>query len=120
LSLEGFIETQIESVDDLRALVLFFHTPETGRTAADVSGKLYLTPAAAETVLARLAGKGWLAVSGRPARYRFQPPAPELTRLIEHLVEWDRERPVTLIKMIYEKTKGSQALANADKIKRGK
>ena len=116
LSLEEFIETQIESVDDLRALVLFFHTPETERTADEAGGKLYLTPAVAETVLTRLAGKGWLAVSGKPARYRFQPPAPELARLIEQVVELDRERPVTLIKMIYEKLQA----ANAGKIKKRK
>jgi hypothetical protein len=120
LSLEEFIETRIESVDDLRALLLFYHTPETEHTAVEVGGKLYLTPAVAETVLARLAGKGLLTGSGKPARYRFQPPSPELARLIEQLVELDRERPVTLIKMIYEKPKGIHAFAHAFKIKKRK
>ena len=120
LSLEEFIETRIESVDDLRALLLFYHTPETERDAIETGGKLHVTPATAESALMRLAGKGLLAASGKPARYRFQPQSPELARLIQQLVELDRERPVTLIKMIYEKPGNIQAFANAFKVKKKK
>ena len=122
LSLEEFIETRIEAVDDLRTLLLFYSTPDQEQDAAGIGGKLYLTPAAATVVLCRLAKKGLLAAKGKPPRYRFQPQPPELDRIIRQLVELDRERPVTLIKMIYEKPKpkGIQAFANAFKIKKRK
>ena len=118
MNIEEFIKTHIESLDELRALLLFHAHAEMRRTADEVAGKLYILPEAAARLLARLTAKGFLAADGEPAYYRFQPQTAELAELIRELADLDRKRPVTLIKMIYERPPGIQAFADAFKIKK--
>ena len=85
---------------------------------AEISVKLNLQVPAATRALIRLVGDGLLAGDGDPMRYHFSPKSPELARLTWELSELDRERPVTLIKMIYERTTDIQAFAAAFKLKK--
>ena len=80
--------------------------------------KLNIQVAATTEALIRLVGDGLLAGEGDPMRYRFWPKSPELGRSVAELSEMDRERPVTLIKMIYERTRDIQAFADAFKLKK--
>jgi hypothetical protein len=118
LTLEEFIKTQIASVDELRALLLFQVSPQTNWDAAGLAGKLYLRPVVAAAVLSRLAAKGFLAADGDPPRYRFQPKSDEFAQRVAELAEVDRKLPVTLINMIYGMPKDLQAFADAFKIKK--
>lgn len=119
MKIEEFIKSQIASVDELRALLLFRASPQTSRDADGTAVKLYIPPSVAANVLARLAAKGFLVADGeRPNYYRFQPQTPELAGLIGELAELDRQRPVTLIKMIYDRPKQVQAFADAFKLKK--
>ena len=120
MKLEEFIKTHIESVDDLRSLLLFHGAPQAQMDANEVAGKLYLPPITAEKILARLAAKGLLAGIAESRRYRYQPDSAESARLIAELVELDQIRPVSLINMIYPPMKGIQAFADAFKIKKDK
>ena len=118
MDLEEFIRTQLESVDDLRALLLLHGTPQREWDVMSVAGKLYLPPERAKTVLERLAGKKFLAAASQPPRYRFQAPSPEIERLVEEVAALDRERPVTLIGMVYAWPEAVRAFAEAFKIKK--
>lgn len=82
----------------------------------EISVKLNIQVPATTQALIRLVGDGLLAGEGDPMRYRFQPRVEELARLTTELSQMDHERPVTLIKMIYDRTRDIQAFANAFKI----
>jgi hypothetical protein len=118
LNIEEFIGTQIESLDELRAVLLFHSQPGVARDADEAAGKLYIPPAAATRVLDSLVKRGILAVQGEPRRYTYQPASKDLERLIAELASLDREKPVTLIKMVYSKPKDIQAFADAFKIRK--
>jgi hypothetical protein len=118
LNLEEFIKTQLESVDDLRALLLLHSEPHVEWDALNLAVKLYIQPAAATAVLTRLTAKNFLTADGQPVRYRFQPQSPELLQLVKELAELDRQRPVTLINLIYARPEDLRAFADAFKIKK--
>ena len=120
MNIEEFIKAHIESVDELRALLLFHSQPEVARGVDETAGKLYMAPAGVATILETFAKKGFLAASGQPRRYVFRPESKELEALIHELARLDREKPVTLIKMVYSKPKDVDAFANAFKIRKEK
>lgn len=118
MNLEEFIKTQLSSVDELRALLLLHSNPSVEWDGAALAGKLYVQPAAAMSILKQLSAKGFLVAAGDPIRYRFQPQSPELLQLVKELAELDRQRPVTLINMIYGHRGDIQAFAEAFKLKK--
>lgn len=118
MKIEEFIRTQIESVDELRTLLLFHSAPGVTRDADEIAGKLYIPPAAVVGILESLTKKGILATAVEPNRYVFQPQSKELESLIEQLAKLDQEKPVTLIKMVYSGPKDIQAFADAFKIRK--
>ena len=99
-SLEEFITTQIQSLDQLRVLLLCRKYPEANWDADEVGCRLKLPPGRAPATLAELAAKRLLAASGNSGCYRYQPQSIELMRLVDQLAELDRVRPVTLVNMI--------------------
>lgn len=120
MSLEEFIKTQIESVDELRALLLLSSAPHVQWDALAVAARLYLRPAIASKVLARLAGKQFLAGGDQPEHYRYQPQTQELADWVKAIAELDRKQPVTLINMVYSRPRDLQAFSDAFKIKKEK
>jgi len=61
-----------------------------------------------------------LTPAGEPGGYRWQAPSADLARLIEQLADLDRERPVTLIQMIYHSAGSLPAPGDAFKIRKDK
>ena len=118
MNLEDFIKSQIESVDDLRTLLLLHLNSQRDWDVTAVAVKLYLLPAAAAEILARLAARQFLVASGDPVSYRYQPQSPELSRWVKELAELDRRKPVTLMNLISSRTRDIQAFANTFKIKK--
>ena len=118
MNLEEFIKTRIESVDELRVLLLFHARPQSDWCAEEIVQNLYLPPALVAVVLPRLVAKGLLSSAGDPPRYRFQPASAEIGGLIDQLAEMDRVRPVSLINLIYDRPKDIQAFADAFKLKK--
>jgi len=100
LNLEEFIKTQIESVHELRVLLLFQARSQADWGALEIARKLYLQPPLVAAILAQLETKGLFVSIGNPPRYCYQPQSAELAGLIEQLAERDRVQPVTLIKLI--------------------
>lgn len=119
--IKEFIRTHIASVDTLRVLLLLQSDPQREWTSNNVYVKLYLEPKIAEGLLDGLAKSGVLAVNkvGNPA-YRYAPKAAELAGAVDRVVQLDKERPVTLINLIYAASKGSvQAFADAFRLSKG-
>ena len=118
MNLNQFISAHLGTVDHLRVLLHLKGTPRTEWDVLDVAAKLYLPPKSAAAVLAELTDHGLAVPSGDPPRYRYQPRTPELAQLVEHLAEMDRTQPVTLINLIYARSKDVQAFADAFKLRK--
>ena len=122
MQLEGFIKTQIESVDDLRALLLLSRNPQGRWDAIALAARLYVPPAAEEEALARLAKQNLVVGAGNPPRYHYQLQSSELAKMVSELAEMNRKQPVTLINLVHANAKARdlQAFAAAFKLKREK
>jgi hypothetical protein len=118
LNLEDFIKTQLDSVEELRALLLFHSDLQREWNIVAIVTELHVPPPMAAAILEKLVTKHFLVADGGPGRYRFQPGTPELSQLVNELAEMDRHKPVTLLNMVYSRTKGVQAFADAFKIKK--
>ena len=120
MNVKQFVNRYLESVDHLRTVLLLHGSPQAEWDATDVGTKLYLPPAVAAVVLARLEANGLVASHGEPRRYQYRPESPELADQVEQVVALDRERPVTLIHMVYDRPKDIRAFADAFKLRKDK
>ena len=100
MNLEEFINNQIKSVPELRALLFCYAFPQTDWDAAEIARKLFLQPPRVAVILTGLVSKGLLASFGDPPRYRYQPQSAALADCVVQLAEMDRVWPVTLINLI--------------------
>lgn len=117
--LTRFINTSIDSVDQLRILLLLYRSPDKEWDALSVAPTLYLKPDTAAAALAQLEVRGLLAVSASGRLYHYQPKTPELAALVAQVAQLDQERPVTLINLVYARPKDSlQAFSDAFKLGR--
>jgi hypothetical protein len=117
VTIEQFIRTQIEAVDNLRALLLLRFDPQARWDAGLVSAQLHLPPKYAARVLGDLAAKGLIDVSGG-LYYRYGPPLPEFAPLIEQLAPIDQEHTVSLLNLIYARPGDVKAFVEAFRGKR--
>ena len=74
------------------------------------------TPAAAIWAMHRLRLPG--TASGPPSRYRYEPATPALRRAVELLAIAYNERPVTLVRAIYDRPSAIQSFADAFRIRK--
>ena len=116
MDLQQFILKHVESVDHLRTLLLLRSDVRQPLTAMDVSARLYLEPKRAAAVLGALEAAG--VAQEREGRYRYEPASRELGKMVDELERLDRERPVTLIKLIYSRPDTLEAFADAFKLRR--
>src|SRR5688572_9414527 len=97
-----FISANIDSVVQLRVLLLVQEAPERDWTVDAVCGHLSLRRAEIAAQLARLVTRGFLAVTpGADPIYHYAPRTPNHASFASLLAQLDRERPVTLINLIY-------------------
>lgn len=82
----------------------------------EVSSRLYLEPKRAAAVLVSLESSGVLREVD--SEYQYHPRSPDLAKVVEELEALDRERPVTLIKLIYSRPDTLEAFADAFKLRR--
>ena len=119
-ALKAFIFASFETVDQLRILLLLQANPGKVWDAASVSSKLHLQPDVAQNCLQILCQKGFLTLSdGADPQYGYQPANAELEQRVRAVVELDRTRPVTLIRLIYSRPKEMfQTVADPSKLQR--
>jgi hypothetical protein len=107
--LHNFIAANIETVDQLRILLLLRNSPERTWNAMSITTVLQVQLEAAETGLEQLHQRGLLALADQDRRrYCYQPVDVERDTLTRAVAELDRTRPVTLINLIA--TRPSEAL----------
>lgn len=111
-----FIHSHIASVDHFRVLLLLHDDPDRFWESSEVVGRLRLPPPTAKEALANLASKGFLERRASDQCYRYNPRNEELAEMVVKLVNFDRERPVSLIRMIYARRTEEQAFADAFRI----
>src|SRR5262249_47412938 len=117
---EQFIRMYIENVDQLRSILLLKGNPETFWTVTEVAVKTYLSPAAVAAALGRLVLNGLVTSEGDPPVFSFNPRTPELAAKMDEVARLDRERPVTLLQIVYERPDDIRAFTDAFKIRKPK
>ena len=108
-----FVYANIPSVDHFRVLLLLHDDPERSWQAYEVVGRLRLAPDIARTVLKDLHGRG-LVLPDNHDCYHYAPQNDELAAMMNKLADLDRERPVSLIRMIYSRPRPTETQAFAD------
>jgi len=113
-----FIRANIESVDQFRILLFLRNHPEQEWNVLSICAKLYLRLEAATAELAKPEARGLLTSSEEPKRYSYNPCSPELENMVKKVAQFDQERPITLIKLIYSLSKDVQVFADAFKLRK--
>jgi DNA-binding MarR family transcriptional regulator len=116
----GFVYGHIPTVDHFRVLLLLQDDPERGWQASEIAGRLRLPPPIALTALTDLHAKGLLGHSRDEDCYRYAPQGEELAGMVRKLADFDRERPVSVIRMIYSRPTEPQAFADAFRLRKPK
>jgi len=98
------IRDRLENLEQVEVLVLLQGASTESFSADDVAGRLLLEPGVANRALGALAGRGLVSAEGdNPRKYRYEP-EPELAPIVDQLVHVYNTRPVTLIRLLYDRT----------------
>jgi len=114
------IARHVPTMEHVEVLLLLARAPEQWRTVEEIRGELRLPPTAlpARTVAA-LEVSGLVESDARtPVAYRYAPSTAALRRAVELLAIAYNERPVTLVRLIYERPSAVQSFADAFKLRK--
>jgi hypothetical protein len=111
-----FIAANLDSVDQLRVLLLLQANPQLDWRVDEVCRQLYLSIPDAAAHLAKLAERGFAsahkpeaqareASQGAAPTYRYAPRTEEMAAMGRHIADLDRQRPVTLINLLYSRAR---------------
>ena len=110
-----YLHSRVENIERLRVLLLM-HKEPVKWTVEELSSRLYISPDKVRDELRALRSQGVIIESG--AAYQYNSDAEDNLR-IQELAKFDREKPVTLINLIYEKPKDQlKNFADAFKLKK--
>jgi hypothetical protein len=120
--IERFLSANIESIDQLEVLRVLGEQPGTEWCAADLAGEVQTGEQALGAHLAALLSRGLVTSVGQgpDQRWRHGARTSELEGLVGRLLQVYRERPVTLIKMVYAGAGARlRAFADAFRVREG-
>lgn len=102
-----FLDWNIETIDQLEVLRVLGEKSDREWTAALLAAEVQADPQLVAAHAAALQGRGLLTAQQRGADLviRYGARTPELQHLVDRLLQLYRERPVTMIKMVYERAK---------------
>lgn len=101
-----FAYRHIESVDQLEILRVLEENREKEWGITALAEATQVEPKALETHLSSLNGRGILIAEKRPDWLgRYGPHTPELAAQLERLLQLYRERPVSMIRLVYAQAK---------------
>jgi hypothetical protein len=104
--LRRFLHENIDCVDQLRVLLHVFENQDQSWTPDAVAARLHLDRRKAALVLNELASRGLLAVGSEgPSAYHLGPLSWDQLEALDHLSQFDHERPVTLINVVSARTR---------------
>lgn len=116
-----FIDENIESIDHLEILRILSEDRERDWDQETLARQVQTKVEVIRTVAAALNARGLLVTTTRSAEIscRYGPRTPELEALISRLLQVYKERPVTMIKTVYERAKDPlRAFADAFRIRK--
>lgn len=98
-----FLSTHVESIDQLEILRVFGEAPEREWSATALAAEVQTSPRAAMAHVAALRGRGLLHTEaiGQDVVCRYSPATPELDARVRRVLQFYRERPVSMIKLVY-------------------
>jgi hypothetical protein len=102
-----FLDANIESIDQLEILRVLGENPTREFTAAVLAATISADPAAVATHLSAMHGRGLLTAEtrgGEPVA-RYGPATAALGDLVGRLLQHYKERPVSMIKLVYDRAK---------------
>jgi hypothetical protein len=102
-----FLDGNIETIDQLEVLRVLGEKPDREWTPAQLAAGVQADPQAVAAHVAALHGRGLLTAEQRGPDLvsRHGARTPELQTLVGRLLQLYRERPVTMIKLVYERAK---------------
>ena len=104
--IKTFLDGNIESIDQLEILRLLGENPERSWDVDSLASEVQTDPATVAAHLTAMSGRGLITVEirGTEVLGRYGP-APALAELVARLLQLYKERPVTMIKMVYDRAK---------------
>ncbi|HJT75788.1 MAG TPA: ArsR family transcriptional regulator [Gemmataceae bacterium] len=102
-----FLDANVETVEQLEILRILAEDPGREWPSGELAREVQAQPPALLTHLAALHGRGLLALEtrGTDVICRYGPKTPELEAGLSRLLQVYRERPVTMIKLVYARAK---------------
>ncbi|HET6572915.1 MAG TPA: hypothetical protein VFG68_04880 [Fimbriiglobus sp.] len=102
-----FLDGNIETIDQLEVLRVLGEKPDREWTVAALAAEVQAEPPLVAAHVAALQGRGLLTAQpgGTELVARHGARTPELQALVGRLLQLYRERPVTMIKLVYERAK---------------
>lgn len=121
-AIKRFILLSIPSVPYLEALLILRQRPDHLWTAAEIAPQLYLSPAAAQSLLEQMHQNEVLRiVDDAPGKYRYQPSTPELSKMIDQLAEIYHHHLIEVTHLAHDQlNKKAHKFANAFVLGKGK
>lgn len=116
-----FVEAHIDSVDQLEILRVLGEDPAREWRADELAREVQVQAPAIGSHLAALRARGLLVLSTRDADNfcRYGPATPELESMMARLLQVYRERPVTMINLVYARAREAlRTFAEAFRIKK--
>jgi hypothetical protein len=112
----------VHTMEHVEVLLLLARSADRALGVEDIRAELRLpgTALPARTFAGLVEGRLISVEPGPPLRYRYDPATPELRRSVELLAAAYNERPVTLIRMIYERPSAAQTFADAFRLRNGR
>ncbi|MCE9566713.1 MAG: hypothetical protein K8U57_32310 [Planctomycetes bacterium] len=118
----SFLDSHVESIDQLEILRILGETPSRGWPVASLATEAQASLHNIAAHLAALRDRGLLSCEGTGADlvWRFAPATPELATIVLRVLQIYRERPVSMIKLVYARADDPlRAFANAFRLRKG-
>ena len=115
-----FLYDHVESIDQLEILRVLGEDREKEWDSVALAAAVQAEPQAVRAHLTALHARGLLTIAARRGlSCRYGVRTPELESMVGRLLQMYRERPVTMIKMVYERAKDPlRAFADAFRIRK--
>jgi hypothetical protein len=114
------IARHVHTMEHVEVLLLLARSPDRALGVDEIRTELRLpaTALAPRTFAGLEDGRLIVADAGSPARYRYAPGTAELRHAVELLADAYNTRPVTLVRMIYERPNAAQVFADAFRLRK--
>ncbi|MEO8063610.1 MAG: helix-turn-helix domain-containing protein [Pseudomonadota bacterium] len=117
----NFIESAIDTVPELEALLLLREHDSRWWSDEDVAARTYVSRKEASRILETLRRRGLIVLEADPAKYRYAPGNPDTTRLMAEVASAYQHHLMPIANLIHQKSSASvREFARAFDLKKDK